>query len=121
YAITSVRAVLPNTLLFTIRNDGPIGGGDQTHNGLWKIHTDGTGLTRLTTDPAGQFSGLTNFSQFPWSNVSRDGSKYALGIITANPPNVTYTLEYGSLNGGTPFVFASITNVQLSIVGWTTM
>jgi hypothetical protein len=121
YAVTSVRAVLPTTLLFTISNDGPIGSGDQSHNGLWKIHTDGTGLTRLTKDTTGQFSGLTNFSQFPWSNVSRDGSKYALGIISRNSSNFTYTLEYGSLNGGTPFVFASITNVQLAIVGWTTM
>jgi Tol biopolymer transport system component len=121
YAITSVRAVLPNTLLFTIDNDGPIGSGDQSHNGLWKIHTDGTGLTRLTTNTADQFSGLTDFSQFPWSNVSRDGSRYALGIISGNSSNTTYTLEYGSLNGGTPSVFASITNVQLSIVGWTTM
>src|SRR5579884_2065768 len=121
YAITSVRAVLPNTLLFTIGNDGPIGSGDQSHNGLWKIHTDGTGLTRLTKDTADQFIGFANFSQFPWSNVSRDGSKYALGIISGNSSNTTYTLEYGSLNGGTPSVFASITNVQLSIVGWTTM
>ena len=121
YAVTSVRAVLPTTLLFTIENVAVGGGGDQSHNGLWKIHTDGTGLTRLTTNTAGQFSGLTDFSQFPWSNVSRDGSKYALGIISANPPNITYALEYGSLNGGTPFVFASITNVQLAIVGWTTM
>jgi hypothetical protein len=81
----------------------------------------GTGLTRLTTDSAGQVSGLTDFSQFPWSNVSRDGSQYALGIISGNSSNTTYTLEYGSLNGGAPSVFASITNVQLSIVGWTTM
>jgi hypothetical protein len=108
-------------LLFTIQNDTPGGGGNQSHNGLWKIHTDGTGLTRLTTDTAGKFSSLTAFSQFPWSNVSRDGNRYALGIISSNPPNITYTLEYGSLNGGTPVVFASITNVQLAIVGWTTM
>jgi eukaryotic-like serine/threonine-protein kinase len=120
-AITRVRAVLPTTLLFTIENFAVGGGGNQSHNGLWKIHTDGTGLTRLTTDPAGQFTGLTNFSQFPWSNVSRNGSQYALGIISGNSSNITYTLEYGSLNGGTPSVFASITNVQLSIVGWTTM
>jgi eukaryotic-like serine/threonine-protein kinase len=121
YAVNRVRAVLPTTLLFTIGNFTVGGGGDQSHNGLWKIHTDGTGLTRLTTDSAGQVSGLTDFSQFPWSNVSRDGSQYALGIISGNSSNTTYTLEYGSLNGGTASVFASITNVQLSIVGWTTM
>ncbi len=121
YAVTGVRAVLPTTLLFTIDNNAVGGGGDQSHNGLWKIHTDGTGLARLTTNTAGQFSGLTDFSQFPWSNVSRNGSRYALGTISVKPPNIPYTLEYGSLNGGAPVVFASITNVQLAIVGWTTM
>ena len=33
----------------------------------------------------------------------------------------TYTLEYGSLSGGSPIVFASTTNIQLATVGWTTM
>jgi hypothetical protein len=34
-------------------------------------------------------------------------------IISSTSSGTTYTLEYGSLNGGSPFVFASITNVQL--------
>ncbi len=54
-----------------------------------------------------------------WSNVSRDGSMYALQRYGGNS-NVS--LLYGSLNGGNPTSFASIADgTQLSIVGWTTM
>ncbi|GAC1665244.1 MAG: hypothetical protein PVS3B3_36790 [Ktedonobacteraceae bacterium] len=117
-AATTVRAVLPGTLLFLISNTF----GDMTHNGLWKMNTDGSGVTRLTTDQTSQFSVLNSFSQFPWSNISRNGSQYVLQLLNVNNPNnLTYTLEYGSLSGGSPFVFASITNVQLETVGWTTM
>ena len=78
--------------------------------------TDGSSPLRLT--PYGEFN---QFTQFPWSNVSRDGRKYALQIINSVSINTTYTLEYGSLSGGAPIVFASITNVQLATVGWTMM
>jgi eukaryotic-like serine/threonine-protein kinase len=111
-AFTAVRAVTANTLLFTVGN----GNGNTSQNGLWKVGTDGSNPTRLT--PSGEFN---QFTQFPWSNVSRDSTKYVLQIISSSPPNTTYTLEYGSLSGGSPTVFASITNVQLATVGWTTM
>ncbi len=117
-AITTVRAVLPTTLLFVVNNSRR---GQQVDNGLWKIKTDGTGVTRLTRGQANQSSEVNSYSQFPWSNVSRDGKQYVLLILTVNTPNITYTLEYSALKGGAPFVFASITNVQLATVGWTTM
>jgi len=41
--------------------------------------------------------------------------------VNVSPSASTYTLEYGSLSGGAPVVFASINNVQLALVGWTTM
>ena len=111
-AFTTVRAVTSNTLLFTVGNTS----WNRGQNGLWKVGTDGSHPQRLTT--SGE---LNRFTQFPWSNVSRDGSRYVLQIISGTPPNITFTLEYGSLSGGSPFVFASITNVQLATVGWTTM
>ena len=111
-AFTSIRAVTSKMLLFTVGNQT----GDTSQNGLWKVGTDGSHPTHLT--PSGQ---LNQSTQFPWSNVSRDGSKYALQIINFTPTSSTYTLEYGSLSGGTPTVFASITNVPLATVGWTTM
>jgi len=119
YAVTSVRAVTPTVLLFVIYNYVIIGKTDTTHNGLWKMNTDGSGLTRLTTDPAGQASGLNSASQFPWSNVSRDNSMY--GLQTTG--NQTQALLAGPLSGGTPTTFASFngSGTSLSIVGWTTM
>ena len=111
-AFNAVRAVTSNTLLFTVGNMS----GDTSQNGLWRVRTDGSSPLHLT--PSGQ---LNQFTQFPWSNVSRDGTKYVLQIISSSPPNTTYTLEYGSLSGGSPTVFASITNTQLATVGWTTM
>ena len=120
-AITNVRAVLPSVLLFMVDNVAFMGSGNNPDNGLWKMNTDGSGVTRLTTNKTGQSPNLNEFSQYPWSNVSRDGTKYVLQIVTASSSSTTYTMEYGSLQGGSPVVFASITSVQLITVGWTTM
>lgn len=111
-AFTAVRAIRSNTLLFTVGNTK----GDLSQNGLWKVGTDGSKPLHLA--PSGSFN---QFTQFPWSNVSRDSSKYALQIVSSSGSNTTYTLEFGSLAGGAPIVFASITNTQLALVGWTTM
>jgi hypothetical protein len=111
-AFTAVRAVTSNTLLFTVGNTSV----NTSQNGLWKVGTDGSNPAHLA--PSGEFN---QFTQFPWSNVSRDSSKYVLQIVHSTSTGTTYTLEYGSLSGGSPVVFASITNVQLATVGWTTM
>jgi hypothetical protein len=111
-AFTTVRAVTANTLLFTVGN----GNGDTSQNGLWRVGTNGSSPLRLA--PSGEFN---QFTQFPWSNVSRDSTKYALQIVSSTSSGTTYTLEYGSLSGGSPIVFASITGVPLATVGWTTM
>jgi hypothetical protein len=111
-AFIRLRAVTPKILLFTVGNFT----GDTSQNGVWKVGTDGSAPLRLTT--SGDFN---QFTQFPWSNVSRDGTKYVVQIINSVSTNTTYTLEFGSLSGGAPIVFASITNVQLATVGWTTM
>jgi len=111
-AFTAVRAVTSSTLLFTVGNTS----GNTSQNGLWKVGKDGTHPQRLTS--SGQ---LNQFTQFPWSNVSRDGSRYVLQLVSSASSGTTDTLEYGSLSGGSPVVFASITNVQLATVGCTTM
>lgn len=120
-AITSIRAISKTTLLFVVANNGT--GADTSKNGLWKINTDGTGLTQLTTAGAGVSGGpsaLSPYTQYPWSNVSRDGSMFALQHNTAN--GQTQSLLVGPINGGTPTTFASISDgTQMSIVGWTTM
>ena len=111
-AITMVRAVTPTTLLFMIETSK----NDTSQNGLWEIHTDGTGLTRLTTDTDGSQS-LCPYSQYAWSNVSRDSTMYALESY--NQQTNTYGMYYGSLSGGLSTQFASIAGTQLFLVGWT--
>lgn len=72
------------------------------YNGLWKINADGTGLVELTNLP----NVFNMFGQYPWSNVSRDGQRYAYGT------------RFGSLNGGgTPTSYTSSNSALL--VGWT--
>ena len=116
-AINTVRVIDPtNTyLLATVANTG----GDTSQDGLYKLKTDGSTPLRLTSDKAGETSSLNLFSQYFWSNVSRDGSMYALE--TSNFSTSTYTLMVGSLNGGTPTIFASISGTVLEIAGWTKM
>jgi len=116
-AFRAIRAVTSNTLLFLVGNES----GDTSQNGLWKVGTDGSNPLRLASTPGSTNSQFNQFTQFPWSNVSRDGSKYVLQIVNYGSTSTTYTLEYGSLSGGSPVVFASISNVQLATVGWTTM
>jgi len=120
-AITSVRTVdlASTTLLFTASNTGQGVSGDTSQDGLWKVKTDGTGLTRLTTNGNGEVGILNQFSQYFWSNLSRDGSMYALQVT--NYSSNTYTLLFGSLKGGSPTNFASISGTQLEIAGWTTL
>lgn len=119
-AITSMRSITNNTLFYRVGNTS----GDSSKNGLWKINTDGTGNTFLTSISAGgpnSSLGLNQFTQYPWSNFSRDNSMYALERVTAQNGNVTDTLLFGSLNGGSPTTFASIAGTVLALVGWTTM
>lgn len=126
YSVVKVRAVTQKTLLFLVGNSGfpNQNSGDLSHNGLWTIHTDGTGLTRLTTDSANLSTHLNADSQYPWSNVSRDGTLYAAeqqaSQKSGNPGPAT--LLFGSLSGGTPTTIVSASDgTGFSIVGWTTM
>ncbi|HLX56551.1 MAG TPA: hypothetical protein VKR83_05975 [Ktedonobacteraceae bacterium] len=114
-AITMVRVITRTTMLLLVQNLS----GDTSNNGLWKMNLDGTGLTRLTTSGAGQWSVLNGTSQFPWSNASRDGNLYAIKVGSNNET----TLQVGSLTGGSPSTFASVSNTvgAVYIVGWTTM
>ncbi|MGZ3623669.1 MAG: hypothetical protein ACXWPG_11290 [Ktedonobacteraceae bacterium] len=122
-AITAVRSVNQNMLLLLINNNASGTNVDTSQNGLWEVNTNGSGLTRLTTSGAGVSAGptlLCQFTQYPWSNVSRDGSMFAIQQNTAN--GQTQSLIFGSLSGSSTTTFASIADgTQLSIVGWTTM
>jgi len=120
-AINSVRVIDPNNtyLLATATNMGLGVSGDMSNDGLYKLKTDGSAPLRLTSNKAGESSNLNSFSQYFWSNVSRDGKLYALE--TSNFSTGTYTLMFGSLNRGTPTTFASLSGTVLEIAGWTKM
>lgn len=117
-AVTGVRVISTTTLLFTVE----VTNGD-SHNGLWKVKTDGTGLTRLTNDAVGHISSFNPFTQFTWANVSRDGSFYTLKTQSSQQGGFQ-NLVFGSVSGGSPTTFASLSapsTDSVNIVGWTTM
>ena len=114
HAVTMLRAVSPTTLLLLVENTD----GDTGQNGLWKMNTDGTGLTQLSSDKSNAQS-LCQFSQYAWSNVSPDGSMYAFQEIIPNGDKTTYNLYYGFMNSGKPYEFANIIGTQLLLAGWT--
>jgi hypothetical protein len=128
YAITALRVAAPTTLLFVIHNTG-VGSVDTSHNGLWKVNTDGTGLTRLTNEAAGEAT-LFTYTRSLWSSVSRDGGSYAVKVYTyatsspgAISPLIGSLLLIGSMSGGEPVAFATLARNTgtIDIVGWTTM
>ena len=125
YDVIAVRTIDHNSLLFIIGNTSTIFGTDvdRSHNGLWKINVDGSGMTRLISITAQQYCFLNYNDQEPWANVSRDGSMYVLqvngfeeGIVEKD------SLLVGSVDGGKPKVFATIADgSQLVMAGWTVM
>jgi len=113
-AITALRVASSTTLLLITRNINT----DTSHNGLWKMNTDGTGLTRLISDVTNEIR-FNSFNQYPWSNVSRDSTFYSIMVINTNGPN---RLLFGAMNGGAPVTFASGNGEKdFYVVGWTTM
>lgn len=122
-AITQVRVISQNTLLFLVENSSMSQSIDTSQNGLWKIGVDGSQPTQLMSDGAGVSGGpgtLCSFTQYPWSNISRDGSMYA--IQHSSKHGTVQTLLFGSLNGGSPTTFATSSDgTQLAVVGWTTL
>ncbi len=123
-AINSVRVIDQRSIkLLALASDSGgfgAGRGDPAHDGLYLVKADHSAPPlRLTSTAATQFAELTMYSQYFWSNVSRDQTLYTLELL--NPSSNLYTLEFGSVNGGLPIVFASISDgTAMSIAGWTT-
>jgi eukaryotic-like serine/threonine-protein kinase len=123
YGITALRMASPNTLLFVIQNTG-VGNIDTSHNGLWKIYTDGTGLSRLTTETADETTVFSMYTRDFWSTVSRDGTWYAVKMIKySSSSDMPTSLLIGPMSGGTSFMFArgTVNTGEVDIAGWTTM
>ncbi len=115
--VQTLRAVTSTTLLMV----GQRYTSTSLFNQAWKMKPDGSGRTVLfDTASNGTIYSLNVYTQFPWSNVSRDSSLYSLQTTTNNGSKLQ-TLDYASLNGGTPIQFAYTTTGSVDIVGWTTM
>jgi hypothetical protein len=105
--------------LFVIHNTG-VSNVDMSHNGLWKINSDGTGLTRLTSEASDELTLFPTYTQYVWSSISRDGTLYAVKVVQTTSPNRPSSLLIGSLSGGKPTQIASAGSAStLEIVGWT--
>ncbi|HEX7735360.1 MAG TPA: protein kinase [Ktedonobacteraceae bacterium] len=88
--------------------------------GLYLINTDGSGSPFLLTSinaNDGSF-GLNSFSQYYWSNVSRDHTMYALATTKQHGSSTEYIISYGQLGGGTPTPFVDY-NQYMAVAGWT--
>lgn len=115
--VQELRAVTPKTLLMTVDS---YNSRTNTHNNqFWKMRPDGSGRTVLFNLPKNGTTYTMNvFTQFPWSNLSRDGSMYTLQ--TTNNNSSLQTLVFGSLKGGNPTQFAYTSRGSVDIAGWTT-
>ncbi len=115
--VQQLRAVTPQTLLMTVVSYNSHN--NKYDNQLWKMRPDGSGRTTLfdLSKHTTTYS-MNVFTQFPWSNVSRDGSMYTLQ--TYNQSNTLQTLVFGSMKGGKPTQFAYTYRGSVDIVGWTT-
>jgi hypothetical protein len=70
YAIKALRVATGTSLLLIIHNAST----ETSHNGLWKVNTDGTGLTRLNSeaaiikDPAHEEMNFAGYLAGIWTN-----------------------------------------------------
>lgn len=110
--VTTTRAIANSTLIFTLsQNSQP--------NSLWKINTNGSGLTQLATAPANNQMQFANAGYQPWSILSPDGMFYV--IYEDDPSNGTATLLIGHFNQGSGGASRGLTisGSNLEPVGWT--
>ena len=116
--VEQIRFLQPHTLLLLTRGE------------VWTINTDGTGLRHISGSSSTRFLpnflSFASYSQSSWSNVSRDGTLYALQAIQSGVDTHTSSLEYGAFSGGVLHTFASAfvglvsPGSDLYLVGWTT-
>ncbi len=118
-----VRAVKANMLLLLVVVSNGTGGSTQ----VWTMSLPGNSMRTLTTltsalpGASSQSYALNQNSQFPWSNVSRDGGIYALQEVNSSAH--TQSIVIASLSGGNPTSIATTNpgNSSLSLAGWTTL
>jgi eukaryotic-like serine/threonine-protein kinase len=111
FAIIGVRVINSHTLL--LLTDKSIGNG-YSGDALWRINTDGTGLTQLASGNA-----LTwcSYLQNNCSNISTGGQLFAY-MASGGSSDLIY---YGSVADGKPRQVVQLNSLYEAMVGWTTM
>nr|BBH90881.1 hypothetical protein KTC_56320 [Thermosporothrix sp. COM3] len=110
-AVTMVRAITAQTLLLLVKDAAT-----PDQNGVWRVNIDGSNLLRLSTDLTGGQT-LCEFTQYTWSNLSRDGTFYA--IQEHDPNSTNYKMYFGRLDGTDLDYFADISDgTELKMGGW---
>jgi hypothetical protein len=118
-AVTQIRAASPTMLLLSVANQDPGNSSATRMNGLWKVNTDGSGLSRLVGS-AGKQGQFADSGHSAWANVSRDASLYAFQISAVGKPP-SHSVVVGPLAGGQATTIATRTDGGLLlVVGWTT-
>lgn len=123
-AVTQVRMLgyASDTLLLCVGNLNPsVPTAAAPDNGLWSMKLDGSEKERLATADGLSECELNRFAQYPWANLSLDNKLYAVEFHQVLSQSNSVTLNYGSLNGGPVFPFASAADGagMLAIAGWT--
>jgi hypothetical protein len=96
-AIMTLHPISSQTLLMYVENTS----GNLSQNGLWKIDTDGSDLTRLSTAAGRQCSDLGYPALYP--QIASSGQYYVLRVTDSTSQQES--LLVGSLNGGAPTIF----------------
>ncbi len=117
-AVTAIHMITNTSMLVTIDTESSDASIDTSQNGLWKMNTDGSNLTQVTS-----VVGIPTISPF--------GGMYALQVDNFQLQTQSYSLLFGSLSGDILTTFDSLSNVipitsdenmpNLTIVGWTMM
>ena len=87
-------------------------------NQAWTLNTDGSHRVVLFDNTAPVRYAANQFSQFPWSDASRDGASYALKNTDVN--DSFQHIVIGSFKGGNPTTIAYAGRGSVDLVGWTT-
>ncbi len=106
HAIMAIQSINSQTLLMYIENNI----GDLSQNGLWKINSDGSSLTRLTTanDPQCRDTAYSEWGP----QIAHNDQSYAL-LQTDFNHDENQSIVVGALSGGTPTTIATSANVSL--------
>ncbi len=122
--VSTLRAGAENALLMV--GEQTDSQGQNYSNRIWKLNQDGTGWQTLYARPRPtnqyEYFSLNTYTQFPWSDFSRDGNKIAFSLKSGDTG--VQQLFYLTINGGQPHTIATTpadeTNSSISMVGWTT-